>query len=294
MSAPDYQRYVGRGKNSQILKRGYTALTTELDITTQTTFLSSICTNLTSGILAMTPDAGITSDGTSFTVTLKDATPATTKIDFKYTASTHTANPLFMQAIAQFLLMTFVQLFVDVKDKSTDMPKCIGSVQAALGIVINPIHTKTRALTEITCDEKTALLKSIASVLSDVAHSQRTPPIPGSVTSIANLDADILNFTLRSPMLPKKIDFTGVNDVYDIMIYNANIAATLLLAAQQTENASKASGVSALLDKLAATLTAYTEVTGKTACLGAKEKKPPPAGGGPGTVGIGCHFKNPT
>lgn len=241
-------RYASRNDNSSVMaQKDYSTYTGGLYLKDASAFRKSIATVLRA-------EGFKKESGTRFTATdkgfnLETAYLGKDKMEckFDYPAdSVATKNAFFMQAIAQFLVMMFIQLIVDLEGvlASNGTPEtklatakrikkaCSDAVEMARLMVLKP-NDPTRAKTSsIDPESRFPLLQNIAQALHKVTNSkQRTGVV---VTVTANKDPLTLVITMKEKEkdIVSTIDFKDVktNDIF--IIFNANIAATLLLAAK--------------------------------------------------------------
>lgn len=265
MAAPaelPHSRYVGRQKNSVILQHGYDATQTGLRLTSSATFRESICENLTIGILQrLAPPAvtivSVNEQPAGFNVSFPDGNVH--RFLLEYPGTPHTKNTHFMTAIAQFLVLTFIEMFIDLGAEPSAAVRqqvitaCSTSVASAAGIIVTPAHPggagAARVSVPISAEAKATLLTSICDILSRIA---------GSGNSITPTETGDIIITIATAP-PVTVSVSAINDISDLMVYNANMAATLLLAAKQSGTPVS---VTTLLNRLNTVLVGYTAVTG--------------------------------
>lgn len=232
--AADYpRRYVGREENAQILGRGYTAQTETLDTTTAISFRKSVVDVLNLSFNKR-PGATVFSsyDDKGFRI-ITDFYQLDNPHDFPFDFSDleHTKDQYFMQAIAQFLVLTFNQMIVDMSEadrpekaaapvddpppvnaaanaaadaaadaaakaiKAKVLQDCQDSVAMALGITLNPA-TKVAASPEVIAAHF-ELIKAIVNVLNNIPDGAAAG-INQPVVSVTDAPV-IITITQQSP-----------------------------------------------------------------------------------------------
>lgn len=243
-----HRRYVGRPDNSKILKDGYNALQTPLSLTGAQSFRESICSNLTQGVLKAGPTgAKIESIGAGFRVTFQGGS-SPSEFAFDYSDNLRSKDANFMQAIAQFLIMTFIQMFIDYRVPNANAAVVLEQCTASLKIANDIVNNLQSDQPNITSVEQKQLLVEIASVLNTISkHNHAIEVTDEGDLTISLLSTSVTVLTSR------------VTNLYDLMVYNANTAATLLLAAKEIEQKHE-TRVPALLKKLCTVVHGYTTV----------------------------------
>lgn len=218
--------YVGRKDNVGILKTGYDALTIELNTENASSFRSSIATVLNRSLVGVAEIQAV-EDGFEISTAMNlPQTHIINKFKFDYGKADHTRNVMFMQAIAQFVVLSFNQLVVDLQRSDTSIKvqsdaytACQESITTAQDIVKNPVNQKQNATDRSSLP---ALLNDIIIVLQGI------PDLNDSGTEISvNGLIIMLDVDKHSK---QTINMANAVSYDDIMIYNANIAAALLAA----------------------------------------------------------------
>lgn len=271
-----HTRYIGRPQNTNIFVNGYEADTGVLDLTDASAFRSTIV-----GVLAnkfkgkptrfttVNGDFILTSDYLPPNIPLAGALGAVAggglfavfPLGYDAPAGPPVApagppvappplylkNARFMQAVAQYIVITFIQLVVDLQrvsvvptappaapvvdeitQKNTLVTACQAAIAIALGILRNAALTQppTARLPAsiISAPDRQALLTEVCLVLTGICG---VPPAP-VVQPYIDFTGDTITITVDSDT--SIIPTARVTDLNDMLVYNANIAATLLLA----------------------------------------------------------------
>lgn len=226
------RKYVGRVENAAIMAAGYNALTEDLRFLTVLEFRESIISVLNNSLLK-DGSAQFQDTGRGFRVLTKFLPdPPTYDFDFHYDSKPHTQDPWFMQAIAQFLVLTMNQLVVDleragmVKEVVTRiLAECTGSIQIALNIIKVPLWPPRAPEASAGTESRGKLFTEINKILTGITDGA---PVK------ATLSPDMMELTLQVGELISTIQLIQVVDVGDMLVFNANIAAALLAAKKLT------------------------------------------------------------
>lgn len=324
MSTQQSPRYLGRQYNADdILYEGYEANPTELLVSNVETFRKSICDNLTKGVLAGGSIATIESVPTGFRVVPKPAPTSGVQRIKEYIYAfefpnlpedglSHLKNKEFLQAIAQFLVLSFIQLFVDfphmheanamivkadkklsdAKGATESDPTAKEAKKNAVAKATADLDAAQKAKTNVPAEPEEACKKAIALAQLVVTNPKLVEPdeaveaTPGTrhrnmfnkddkknllkaVTGVlqtlgqkyenelqVTTDGDEIIIKCGTPSVV--IDMKDVDNIEDIIIYNASIAATVLFATRGGPGGTK--DIPGNLDKLKDVLAGYKNV----------------------------------
>lgn len=230
-------RYVGRVTNTELFRvAGYKTFTAGLFLRDADTFRNSVLSVLQSGTFKQNADINLTTDKKGF-VLQTASIPKVQEFHFDYVKSDVSEDPHFMQVIAQFLVMTLIQMSLDLQKDGVPWEEtvkaCRVAVKMAKRFVLNPLSPKQsekHPTQKMSNRSKAALMEGIILVLSDVAGFKKNPPV-----STVRFDQPTMSLTISLKGKPTVVDFRDVDTQDIFMIFNANIAATLLLAARDTQ-----------------------------------------------------------
>lgn len=238
-----HTRYVGRDTNVQFFTaEGYKTFTAGLFLKNASAFRHSVVSVLQAGSFKVGADTTFAVSDKGFEVETMYI-PGKQEFKFAFQESEATTDPHFMQVIGQFLVMTFIQMILDLErleakdvrgsallDKEEVVKGSRAAVKMGLRFILNPQapkQSKKKPSGMIAANAKQLLLEGITRVLNEVA---------GFNTATSSIRFDRPSMSIRIVIEPATdevvVDFADV-DTHDIfMIFNANIAATLLLAAK--------------------------------------------------------------
>lgn len=237
-------RYVGASRNAERLSLGYSAQSGTIQVVSTEGYCSSIAGvtgNLTSPITVTFPPAA----GGGATFHHKDS-------EFLFECAVDTANtdrryPHFLLAIAQFVVMSFNQLEVDLdspSEKVNAVATCDRAVKVAAALIRDPTSS-TRGVT-LGAALNAASLDAIVGVLQGLVGAENTIESRFSTRDNSN------KYIKIDFKVPKEIHVkVGLQDVLlflDLIIYNANIAAAILAAKGGAAGGDQLKNLPAVLD----------------------------------------------
>lgn len=234
-------RYIGRPQNTNIFINGYEADTGVLDLSSPDTFRKAIVDVIAGKFQGRPTRLTILNDGFRLTSDYLSA-PRTADFPFSFLGTlAWVKNPRFMQAVAQFMVLSFIQMVVDLQrstvagapaaapavpalpdPRTAIVASCTTSIATALSIIKEPRLSILPASAPITPPDRQALIDEVAIVLNTISSLAPPPIVVTPDTMTITVDAGV----------PVPIDMSAVKNVDDMLVYNANIAATLLLAAR--------------------------------------------------------------
>lgn len=236
-------RYVGRPGNTNIFINGYEADTGVLDLTSPATFRKAIVDVIAGKFQGRPTRLTIQNDGFRLTSAYL-VPPGTADFDFAFLGTlAWVKNPQFMQAVAQYMVLSFIQMVVDLQratiapavppvppvpavpdPRTAILASCATAISTALSIIKEPLLkplTLRPADTIMNDPERQALIDEVTGVLNTISSLAVAP-----ITVTPN------TMTITVDGQPVVIDMSAVTNIDDMLVYNANIAATLLLAAR--------------------------------------------------------------